>query len=139
MAYDKGNIFAKILMGEIPSIKVYEDENCLAFMDIMPQAKGHTLVIPKTPAENLFDLPPAMAGPLLLATQKVARAVKAALQAPGIMIAQLNGTAAGQSVFHMHFHIIPRAEGIDLALHARAKADPAELEAVAKLIRAEIK
>lgn len=139
MAYDSGNIFAKILKGEIPSIKVHEDAATLAFLDIMPQARGHTLVIPKVPAETLFDLPGDMAGPLLLATQKVARAVKAALKAPGIMIAQLNGAPAGQSVFHMHFHIIPRAEGIDLALHARAKADPADLEAVAKLIRAEMK
>lgn len=139
MAYDSGNIFAKILRGEVPSLKVYEDAATLAFLDIMPQARGHTLLIPKAPAENLFDLPGEMAGPVLLATQKVARAVKSAVKAPGIMIAQLNGAPAGQSVFHMHFHIIPRAEGIDLALHARAKADPAELEAVAKLIRAEMK
>lgn len=139
MAYDSGNIFAKILRGEVPSLKVYEDAATLAFLDIMPQARGHTLLIPKAPAENLFDLPGEMAGPVLLATQMVARAVKSAVKAPGIMIAQLNGAPAGQSVFHMHFHIIPRAEGIDLALHARAKADPAELEAVAKLIRAEMK
>ncbi|MFO1186802.1 MAG: HIT family protein [Alphaproteobacteria bacterium] len=138
MAYDKGNIFAKILKGEIPAIKVYEDASTFAFLDIMPQARGHTLVIPKAPAENLFDLPTEFAGPFLLATQKVARAVKAAVKAPGLMIAQLNGAAAGQSVFHVHFHIIPRTEGIDLALHARAKADPLELEAVATLIRAEI-
>ena len=139
MAYDPGNIFAKILKGEVPSLKVYEDSASLAFLDIMPQARGHTLVIPKAPAENLFDLPSEIAGPLLLATQKVARAVQSAVKAPGLMIAQLNGAPAGQSVFHMHFHIIPRTEGIDLALHARAKADPAELEAVAKLIRAEMK
>jgi histidine triad (HIT) family protein len=139
MAYDKGNIFAKILRGEIPSIKVYEDARTFAFMDIMPQAKGHTLVIPKAEAENLYDLPAEIAGPFLLATQRVARAVKAAVDAPGIMIAQLNGSAAGQTVFHVHFHVIPRHAGIDLGMHARAKADMAELEAVAAKIRAQMK
>jgi histidine triad (HIT) family protein len=139
MAYDQNNIFAKILRGELPCIKVHEDEATLAFLDIMPQAKGHTLVVPKAPAEDLFDLPAEIAGPVLIATQRIARAVKAATGAPGIMIAQLNGRAAGQSVFHIHFHIIPRTEGIDLGIHARGKADPAELEAVAKLIRAQMK
>lgn len=139
MAYDKNNLFAKILRGEIPSIKVFEDAHALAFMDIMPQAKGHTLVIPKAEAENLFDLPSEIAAPFLLATQKVARAVKAAVNAPGIMIAQLNGSAAGQTVFHVHFHIIPRTVGVDLGMHARAKADVAELEAVAKSIRTQMK
>jgi histidine triad (HIT) family protein len=139
MAYDQNNIFAKILRGELPYIKVYEDGATLAFLDIMPQARGHTLVVPKAQAEDLFDLPAEIAGPVLVATQRIARAVKAATQAPGIMIAQLNGRAAGQSVFHVHFHIIPRTEGIDLGIHARGKADPAELESVAKLIRAQMK
>jgi len=137
MAYDKSNIFAKILRGEIPSIKVYEDAHTLAFMDIMPVSKGHTLVIPKSDAENIFDLDAAAAGPLLLATQKVARAVKAAVQAPGVMIAQLNGPAAGQTIFHIHFHIIPRWKE-DLSLHGRAQADMKELEETAKLIRAQL-
>ncbi len=139
MAYDKSNIFAKILKGEIPSIKVYEDRSTLAFMDIMPQTKGHTLVIPKTEAEGLFDLPEEIAGPFLIATQKVARAVKAAVAAPGVMIAQLNGAAAGQSVFHVHFHILPRWDGVDLSMHARGKTDMTELEATAKAIREQIK
>lgn len=139
MAYDKNNIFAKILRGEIPSISVYEDAATLAFLDIMPQARGHTLVIPKVEAADLFDLPANIAGPFLLATQKVARAVKAALEAPGIMIAQLSGSAAGQTVFHVHFHIIPRYKGADFGMHARDKADTAELEAVAKLIREQMK
>jgi histidine triad (HIT) family protein len=139
MAYDQNNIFAKILRGELPCIKVHEDAHTLAFLDIMPQAKGHTLVVPKAPAEDLFDLPAEIAGPVLIATQRIARAVKVAMGAPGIMIAQLNGRAAGQSVFHIHFHIIPRTEGIDLSFHARAKVDPAELEPIAKLIRAQMK
>ena len=138
MAYDKNNIFAKMIRGEIPCIKVYEDAHALAFMDIMPVSKGHTLVIPKAEAENLFDLPANVAGPFLLVTQKVARAVKAALEAPGIMISQLNGPAAGQSIFHVHFHIIPRWHE-DLSLHGRTRAETAELEALAKLIREQLK
>ena len=136
MAYDKNNIFAKILRGEIPSIKVYEDEHALAFMDISPAERGHSLVIPKAEAENLLDLPEASAGPFLLATQKVAKAVKAAMKAPGIMIAQLNGPAAGQTVFHVHFHIIPR-HGESHAMHGK-QADPKELEEIAALIRAQL-
>lgn len=136
MAYDRNNVFAKILRGEIPSIKVYEDEHAFAFMDINPAARGHTLVIPKAEAENLLDLPAAVAGPFLLATQKVAAAVKAALNAPGIMIAQLNGAAAGQTVPHVHFHIIPRWGG-DHAMHGKP-ADTKELEETAKLIRAQL-
>jgi histidine triad (HIT) family protein len=137
MAYDKNNIFAKILRGEVPSIKVYEDAHALAFMDIMPVAKGHTLVIPKAEAEGLFDLPAEIAGPFLLATQKVARAVKAALNAPGLMITQLNGAAAGQTIFHIHFHIVPRWRE-DLSLHGRTEADRTELEATAARIRAQL-
>jgi len=136
MAYDKNNIFAKILRGEIPSIKVYEDAHTLAFMDINPAARGHTLVIPKVEAENLFDLPAAAAAPFLLATQKVAKAVKAATKAPGIMVSQHNGPEAGQTIFHVHFHIIPRWGG-DHAMHGR-QADMKELEEAAKLIRAQL-
>ena len=136
MAYDKNNVFAKILRGEIPSIKVYEDEHALAFMDINPATKGHTLIIPKVEAEDLFDLPAASAAPFLLATQKVARAVKTAVNAPGIMVSQHNGTAAGQTIFHVHFHVIPRWGG-DHAMHG-AQADAKELEATAKLIRAQL-
>jgi histidine triad (HIT) family protein len=135
MAYDNANIFAKILRGEIPSVKVYEDAHTLAFMDVMPQADGHTLVIPKEAAENIFDLSPAGATALMAATQKVAKAVKTALAAPGIMLAQLNGAAAGQTIFHIHFHIIPRSAGVDLGLHARGMVDPKTLEPIAAKIR----
>jgi histidine triad (HIT) family protein len=135
MAYDTNNVFARILRGEIPAHKVYEDEHTLAFMDVMPQADGHTLVIPKHPAENLFDLPPEALAATILTTQRVARAVKKAFDAPGIMIAQLNGPAAGQSVFHIHFHIVPRHAGIDLKFHAREMADHALLAAHAQRVR----
>jgi histidine triad (HIT) family protein len=136
MAYDSNNIFAKILRGEVPSVKVYEDNQTLAFMDVMPQADGHTLVIPKEPAENIFELSPEGAAAMIKTTQRVAKAVKKALNASGIMITQLNGRPAGQSVFHVHFHIIPRSGGIDFRLHARDMEQPDKLKAVAEKIRA---
>ena len=135
MSYDSNNVFARLLRGEIPSHTVYEDEHTLAFMDVMPQADGHALVIPKAEAENLFDLPgPALAA-TILTTQRVARAVQKAFAAPGILIAQLNGPAAGQSVFHLHFHVLPRHEGLDLRFHARDMADPKLLAAHAARVR----
>lgn len=136
MAYDRNNIFARILRGEIPSHTVHEDELTLAFMDVMPQADGHTLVIPKAEAENILDVPEETLAAVVLTTQRVARAVKKAFDAPGILIAQLNGRAAGQSVFHMHFHIVPRREGLDLRFHAREMADPAVLAEHAARVRA---
>jgi histidine triad (HIT) family protein len=136
MAYDTNNVFARILRGEIPAHKVCEDERTLAFMDVMPQADGHTLVIPKHAAENLFDLPADDLAATIRTTQRVARAVKKAFDAPGIMIAQLNGPAAGQSVFHVHFHIVPRYAGIDLRFHARDMADPTRLAEHAGRVRA---
>ena len=136
MAYDYSNIFAKILRGEIPSVTVYEDDQTLAFMDVMPQAEGHTLVIPKAPAESLFDLSPDMAASLIKTTQKVAKAVRTAMACEGIMLFQLNGAAAGQSVFHIHFHIVPRTAGLDLGLHARDMVDAEDLEPFAARIRA---
>lgn len=135
MTYDENNIFAKILRGEAPCVDVYEDDRTLCFMDIMPQAEGHTLVIPKAPAVELFDLDPDDVAAMARTTQKVAVAVKRAFDAPGIMIAQLNGAAAGQTVFHVHTHIIPRTRGIELALHARDVVDPATLERHAARIR----
>ncbi len=138
MAYDSQNIFAKIIRGEAPCFKVYEDAHTLAFMDIMPQAEGHTLVIPKEPAENIFDLSPEGAAALIRTTQKIATAVRKVTGAPGVMLAQLNGAAAGQTVFHIHFHVIPRTGGIDLALHARDKADFTKLKALAERIAAAI-
>ena len=147
MPYDSNNIFAKILSGEIPAVKVYEDDRTLAFMDVMPQADGHTLVISKENAENIFDLSPAGAAALMATTQKVAKAVKKGLNTPGIMIAQLNGTPAGQSVFHVHFHIIPQysrgdtlhpgpgEHGLGLVWQP-GKLEPAEGAALAEKIRA---
>jgi histidine triad (HIT) family protein len=136
MAYDKNNVFAKILRGDIPSTKIYEDEKTLAFMDVMPQADGHALVIPKEPAENIFELSPEGATALIATTQKVAKAVKKGLGVPGIMIAQLNGAPAGQSVFHVHFHIIPRSGGADFRLHARSMESPDRLKVLADKIKA---
>ena len=136
MTYDSNNVFAKILRGEIPSVNVYEDDKTLAFMDVMPQADGHVLVVPKETAENVFELSPQGAGALMATTQKIAKAVKKGLNAPGIMIAQLNGAAAGQSVFHVHFHIIPRSAGADFHLHAREMESPERLKTFAEKIKA---
>src|SRR5512137_2479337 len=136
MAYDRNNIFARILRGEIPAHKVCEDAHTLAFMDVMPQADGHVLVIPKVEAENLFDLPPDALAATVLTTQRVARAVRRAFDAPGILIAQLNGAAAGQSVFHIHFHVLPRHAGLELRFHARDMADHKLLAEHAVRVRA---
>ena len=136
MVYDNDNIFAKILRGEAPAFKVYEDDFSLAFMDVMPQVAGHTLVIPKDPTEDIFDADPLILGHTMATVQKVGVAVKRAFDVPGIMLAQLNGKAAGQTVFHLHFHILPRAGGVDLKMHAGAMADFAELEAHAQRIKA---
>jgi len=136
MAYDPNNVFAKILRGEIPAIKVYEDAKTLAFMDVMPQSDGHTLVIPKEPAEDIFALSPEGAAALIATTQKVAKAVKKGLNAPGIQITQLNGPTAGQSVFHVHFHIMPRSAGADFRLHARDMENFDKLKAFAEKIKA---
>lgn len=136
MSYDSNNIFAKILRGEAPAFKVYETDQALAFMDVMPQVPGHTLVIPKHSAEDLHDVDPVILGSTIQAVQTVADAVKQAFAAPGIMIAQLSGPAAGQTVFHMHFHILPRFEGLELKFHARDMEDFAVLETHAEQIRA---
>lgn len=138
MAYDSSNVFARILRAELPSVKVYEDAHTLAFMDIMPSVEGHTLVIPREAAETIFDLSPTAAAQLIATTQRVARAVKNAFECPGLMIVQLNGAAAGQSVGHVHFHVLPRVEGLDLKLHGRGLADPRDLETVAARIRANL-
>lgn len=134
MSYDQNNIFARILREELPCIKVYEDEQTLAFMDIMPQADGHTLVIPKVEAETLLDLPEAAAADLITKVQKVAQAVKTGLDAAGVTIFQLNGAEAGQTVPHIHFHILP---GSILAArrHASVSAESAHLEKMAEKIR----
>jgi histidine triad (HIT) family protein len=136
MSYDPGNIFARILRGEIPSVKIHEDEKTLAFMDVMPQADGHTLVIPKENAATLLDLSPQGAAHLMQVTQRVARAVKAGMNADGITLMQFNGAAAGQTVPHIHFHVIPRWEGVALSRHSGTMEAPEKLKAAAERIRA---
>lgn len=137
MAYDPNNIFAKIVRGEIPCIRLYDDADTLAFMDIMPQSPGHCLVIPKVAGENLLDTPAASLAAAISTTQRLARAAQAALGASGVIVTQFNGPAAGQTVFHLHFHVIPvYGAGGGLKLHAREKADPAVLEEQAARIRA---
>jgi histidine triad (HIT) family protein len=136
MSYDKDNIFARIIRGEIPCHKVYEDVDTIAFMDVMPQAEGHTLVVPKAAAEDIFTTPPDSVAAAIRTAQRVARAIKMAFSPPGVMIAQLNGPAAGQSVFHLHFHVIPRYTGKDLGIHAADPVDSAVLAAHAARIRA---
>ena len=138
--YDAGNIFAKILRGEIPAAKVFEDDHVFAFMDVFPQGRGHTLVIPKhSTARNLLDEAPEVIGPLMLGVQRVAKAVRAALKPDGLVITQFNGTAAGQTVFHLHVHIIPRWGGVALGRHgAGGMADMNELKVLAAEIAAKI-
>lgn len=136
MAYDPNNIFARILRGELPKVALYEDALTLAFLDIMPSVDGHALVIPKEPAEGILDLSPEAAQAVIVTTQKIAKAVKAAMDAPGVMLVQLNGAAAGQSIPHLHFHVLPRFHGLELKLHGRAMVDPKTLEPIAARIRA---
>ncbi len=136
MGYDTDNIFAKILRGEAPAFKVCENDFALAFMDVMPQVDGHTLVIPKDGCEDLLDADPQILGETIQVVQTVAGAVKEAFEAPGVMIAQLNGSAAGQTVFHLHFHIMPRFSGLEFRMHARDMEDFDKLEKHAERIRA---
>ena len=135
MAYDDNNIFAKILRGEIPAHRVYEDDNAIAIMDVMPQGTGHTLVLPKAASRNLLDAEPARLAALIQAVQKVAVAVKAAFEADGVMLVQYNEAPAGQSVFHLHFHVIPRFEGVPLKPHSGTMEDPQVLATNAEKIR----
>jgi histidine triad (HIT) family protein len=136
MSYDSNNIFAKILRGEASAHKVYEDDHTLAFMDITPQSTGHTLIIPKVEAENIYDIDEANLAHLIATTKRVAHAVRDALKPDGIMVGQFNGAPAGQTVFHLHFHVIPRYAGQPLKGHGKAEmADQDELAAVAKRIK----
>jgi histidine triad (HIT) family protein len=135
--YDDANIFALILRGEIPSHKVYENEHVVAFLDVMPQGPGHTLVVPKAASRNLLDADPATLGVLFSVTQILAAAVKQAFGADGVTVMQFNEAAAGQSVFHLHVHVIPRFEGIPLAPHTGEMEGPEVLVANAeKIMRA---
>lgn len=137
--YDPQNIFARILSGDIPSAKVYEDDRILSFMDAFPQAKGHTLVIPKVQACNLFDIAPDDLQNLIVQTQRIGSAVRDALAPDGIRLMQFNGTAAGQTVFHIHFHILPFWEGATERPHAAGKmADFNELKDIAAQIKAKL-
>lgn len=138
MSYDKHNVFARILRGELPCIKVYEDAATLAFLDIMPQSDGHTLVLPKEAAVTLLDLSPEGAAACILTTRRVAAAVQRAVGAPGLLISQFNGEAAGQTVPHVHFHIIPRFPGLKLKAHGREKGDPDRLEQIAARVMSEL-
>ena len=138
--YDAGNIFAKMIRGEAPCARIYEDENVLAFLDLFPQSRGHTMVVSRTSqARNLLDVEPAALEALMLGVQKVARGVRAALNPDGLVLTQFNGAPAGQTVFHLHFHIIPRYDGGALAGHGGARlADTVELAELAREIGAKI-
>ncbi|MBN9314303.1 MAG: HIT family protein [Devosia sp.] len=138
-AYDRNNIFGKIIRGEIPSHKVYEDADVFVMMDIFPQSSGHVLVIPKAESRNLLDADPGVLARAVLQVQRVARAAQQALGPDGIRIVQFNEAPAGQSVFHLHFHVIPVYEGVPIGRHGESgKADDTELAAQAKAIAAHL-
>ncbi len=134
-AYDPSNVFAKILSGEVPSYKVYEDDRALAFMDVMPRADGHVLVVPKSPARNIFDVAPEDLGYVMGVVQMVSRAVRTAMNADGLTIQQFNEEAGGQVVFHLHFHVLPRHAGQPLRPHTGEFEKKEILEANAARIR----
>ena len=134
--YDSDNIFTKIIAGQIPCHKIYEDDETLAFMDVMPQSEGHCLVIPKKGSRNLLDAGPMTLGNLIVVTQMIARAAKTAFEADGIVVQQFNEAPAGQSVFHLHFHVVPRYEGTPLRPHSGQMADNDLLAAQCEKIRA---
>jgi histidine triad (HIT) family protein len=138
--YDSGNIFAKILRGEAPCAKVWEDDHVLAFMDVFPQSRGHTLVIPKnSTARNLLEETPERLSALMVRVQQVAKAVRSALSPDGVVITQFNGAPAGQTVFHLHVHIIPRWAGQEVGKHGAGKmAEMTELKDLAARIAAAI-
>jgi histidine triad (HIT) family protein len=127
MSYDPANVFAKILRGELPAHKVCEDADTLVFMDIMPRCEGHTLVIPKTPARNILDASPDQLAQCMRMVQKIARSVMKAFDAPGVTVQQFNERAGGQVVFHLHFHIMPRKEGVTLAPPHSGKMEKPEI------------
>ena len=135
MSYDASNIFAKILRGEIPCYKVYEDDDTIAFMDVMPQTPGHTLIVPKVPSRNLLDADPLVLAKILPVVQKIAIAAKKAFDADGITVMQFNEPAGGQTVFHLHTHVIPRHDGVALRPHTGKTEDGAVLTANAEKLR----
>lgn len=135
-AYDASNVFARVLRGELPCERVFEDDVALALMDIMPRADGHVLVIPKTPARGLLDIAAADLSALMPRVQHVARAVKAGMAADGMTLQQFNESAGGQVVFHLHFHVLPRWEGVALRPHTGTLEKPEVLKVHADRIRA---
>lgn len=136
--YDNDNIFAKILRGEVPSTRVLENEHVIAFMDLMPQGPGHTLVVPKAASRNLLDADPQVLAETIKAVQQIAIAVKKAFSADGVTIMQFNEPAAGQTVYHLHFHVIPRFDGIALKPHTGQMEDAETLAANAEKIKSSI-
>jgi histidine triad (HIT) family protein len=134
--YDDSNVFAKILRGELPAERLYEDEHTLAIMDIMPRGPGHCLVIPKASARNIFDVETDSLSQVMATTQKMARAVVRAFNADGVTIQQFNESAGGQVVFHLHVHVIPRFDGVSLKPHTGTMEDGNVLKANADKIRA---
>lgn len=138
-SYDTNNIFAKILRGDLPSHKVFEDDKAFAFLDIMPRAVGHTLVIPKSPARTILDIAPDDLAHLMNTTQTIARAAVTVFTADGLTIQQFNEPAGGQVVFHLHIHVIPRRNGVALKPPASVKEDPAVLSEQASRLAAALK
>ncbi len=137
-SYDPNNLFAKILRGELPSYKVYEDDKTFAFLDIMPRAPGHTLVIPKAPVRNILDIALDDLAQVMKTTQMVARAAMTVFAADGLTLQQFNEQAGGQVVFHLHFHVVPRKNGVALKPPASVKEDPAVLLEQAQKLAAAI-
>ena len=135
-AYEDDNIFAKILRGDLPATTVFEDDHCIVIMDVMPVADGHCLIIPKRPSRNLIDADPGVLSHLIKVVQRMAKAAKTAFDADGIRVMQFNESAAGQSVFHLHFHVIPMHEGTELRPHAAQMADADLLKDHAEKLKA---
>lgn len=135
-SYDADNIFAKILLGDIPCHKVFEDENAIVFMDVMPQSAGHTLIVPKAESRNLLDADPSVLAKIAPLLRRVAVAAKQAFEADGVSVMQFNEAAGGQTVYHLHFHVIPRYEGVPLQAHGRGMEDQGVLAANAEKLRA---
>ncbi len=135
-AYDDQNVFAKILRGELPSHKIYEDDKTIVIMDIMPRGDGHVLVVPKAPSRNILDIAPDDLAAVMATAQKLARAVMKAFGADGTTIQQFSEPAGGQVVFHTHVHVIPRFDGVALRPHTGEMADGDVLAANAEKIRA---
>ena len=137
--YEADNIFAKIIRGELPCYRIYEDDDVLAFLDLFPQSHGHSLVIPKrSAARNILEVDTGALAKVMAVVQKVTAALVEELQPDGVQVAQFNGAPAGQTVFHIHFHVIPRFSGENLGIHAAGKADPAELEKLQARLQARL-